>query len=182
MTNRQTFSRISARGFTLIEAVLGIVLLGILAMAAMPVITGGITAYATTTTSLNTLSKLRYATERMAREVREVRRSTVTPADYDIITNISTGTSTSLVFTKSDGNQVSLNLSGANVTLAYSTPAVSSTLTDQASGLTFRYYQNDGTTAASSVSNVAFVDIQLDLVESGNTISQRTRVALRNQQ
>lgn len=182
MKKRRTLSWTSARGFSLIEMVMGIVLLGILAMAAMPVITGGITAYATTTTSLNTLTKLRYATERMAREIREVRRNTVTPANYDITTNISTGTSTALVFTKADGNQVSLGLSGSNVTLAYSTPAVSATLTDQASGLTFRYYQSDGTTAASSVSNVAFVDIQLDLVETGSTITQRTRVALRNQQ
>jgi prepilin-type N-terminal cleavage/methylation domain-containing protein len=172
-----------ARGFTLIEMVVTIVLIGVLAMAVIPVISSGVKTYITTTTSINTLSKLRYATERMAREIREVRRDPVTPADYDISTNISTGSSTSLAFTKSDANQVSINGSGPPlVTLGYTLPsAVSSTLTDQVSSLTFAYYQADGSTPATSVSTVAFVEITLILIEDGALLTQRTRVALRNQ-
>lgn len=178
--------RTSARGFTLVEAVVSIVLIGILAMAVIPVITSGVKTYATTTTSINTLSKLRVATERMAREIREVRRDPVTPANYAISTNISTGTSTSLAFTKSDTNQVSINGSGPPlVTLGYTLPgAVSSTLTDQVSSLTFRYYQADGSTPATgvtAVSTVAFVEITLILIEDGALLTQSTRVALRNQ-
>lgn len=178
--------RAGARGFTLIEAVASIVLIGVLAMAVIPVITSGVKTYATTTTSINTLSKLRVATERMAREIREVRRNTGIPANYDISTNISTGTSTSLAFTKRDTNQVSLNGSGPPlVTLGYTLPsAVSSTLTDQVSSLTFRYYQADGSTlatGATAVSTVAFVGITLILIEDGALLTQSTRVALRNQ-
>ena len=177
--------RVRHRGFTLIEAVVGIVLVGVLAMAVIPVITSGVKTYATTTTSINTLSKLRVATERMAREIREVRRNLVTPANYDITTNISSGTSNSLTFTKSDANQVTINGSSPPlVTLGYTAPsAVTSTLTDQVSSLTFRYYQADGSTlatGAAALSTVAFVQITLVLIEDGAPLTQRTRVALRN--
>lgn len=173
-----------ARGFTLIEMVVTIVLIGVLAMTVIPVISSGVKTYVTTTTSINTLSKLRYATERMAREIREVRRDPVTPANYSISTNISTGTSTSLAFTKSDTNQVTIDGSGPSpVTLSYTLPsAVTSTLTDQVSSLTFNYYRADGSTLATSVSTVAFVEITLILIEDGALLTQRTRVALRNQQ
>lgn len=164
-------------GFTAIEMVMAIVLIGILAAASLPVIFSGVRTYQDTTVSLVTLSKLRYATERMAREIREIRRNTVTPSNYDI----STWTAGTLAFVKRDGTTVTITAAAPNVTLGYSAPAVTSTLTDQVSSLTFNYYQIDGTTAATSIANMAFVQISLTLIQDGAPFTQRTRVALRNQ-
>lgn len=169
----------SAAGFTAIEMVMAIVLVGILAAASLPVIFSGVRTYQDTTVSLVTLSKLRYATERMAREIREIRRNTVTPSNYDIST-WANGSGT-LAFVKRDGTTVTITAAAPNVTLGYSSPAVTSTLTDQLSSLTFNYYQIDGTTAATSIANMAFVQISLTLIQDGAPFTQRTRVALRNQ-
>lgn len=170
-------ARMAARGFTLIEAVVAIVIIGVLAIATVPVLTGGVRTYVTTTTSINTLSKMRFATERMAREIRHVRRNPGTPTNYDI----STMTATSLVFVKSDGNTVSIASALPNITLGYSAPAVSSILTDQVSNLTFRYFTINGVTATASVALVAFVEVELIMIEDGVTLTQRTQVGLRNQ-
>ncbi len=164
-------------GFTLIEIVVTIVVIGILAMAAVPVIKSGVDAYQVTTTGLETLSKLRYATERMAREVREVRRNPTSPTNYDFTTM----TASNLSFTKRDGNRVTLTAAPPNATLAYQSPAASGLLTDQVASLAFRYYQIDGVTQTVSPNAVAFVEIDLTLADGGASVRSRTRVALRNQ-
>ncbi len=160
------------------EAVVAILLLGILATAALPLISSAVTTYQTTTSYLVTLSKLRYATERMAREIRAVRRNPLTPSNYDISTPL---TSTSLVFIKSDANQVSISAAAPLVTLAYQTPAASATLTDQLSALAFRYLDINGAVTA-SLAQIAFVEISLALTLDGAVLQQRTRVSLRNLQ
>ena len=174
--------RAEARGFTLIEAVVSIVLIGVLAMAVIPVISTGVKTYATTTTSINTLSKLRVATERMAREMREVRRNLVTPANYDL-----TMGANSVVFYKTDGYRVTIAGGVPNITLTYLSPGgvtTSGTLTNQvnvATDLVFTYYDIAGA-VTSSLSQVAYVQIDLRLTEDGAALRQVTRVALRNQQ
>lgn len=177
-----TSARPRTRGFTLVEAVVSIVLVGILAMAVIPVISNGVRTYVTTTTSLNTLSKLRYATERMAREIREVRRNTGTPTNYDMTMGANT-----LVFYKTDGYRVTITSGAPNATLAYLPlvgASVSGVLTDQINvvgDLAFAYYDAAGAVTA-SLSQVAFVQISLTLTEDGAAVRQVTRVALRNQQ
>jgi prepilin-type N-terminal cleavage/methylation domain-containing protein len=166
--------------FTLIEAVVAIVLIGVLAMAVIPVIDSGVKTYATTTTSINTLSKLRYATERMAREIREVRRNPLSPANFEMTLGANT-----LIFTKTDGNQVTIGSATPNVNLAYQTPAVSAVLTDLLNAnidLNFLYYLADKTTQTASLSQLAYVRISLMLTDrDGGQASQVTWVALRNQ-
>lgn len=177
-----TPARPRTRGFTLVEAVVSIVLVGILAMAVIPVISNGVRTYVATTTSLNTLGKLRYATERMAREIREVRRNTGTPTNYDMIMGVNT-----LVFYKTDGYRVTITSGAPNATLAYLPPvgaSVSGVLTDQISvvgDLAFAYHDAAGA-VTTSLSQVAFVQISLTLTENGAAVRQVTRVALRNQQ
>jgi prepilin-type N-terminal cleavage/methylation domain-containing protein len=174
-------TRRAANGFTLIEAVVAIVLIGVLAMAVIPVIDSGVRTYATTTNSLNALSKLRYATERMAREIREVRRNPSSPTDFEMTLGANT-----LTFTKiTDGNQVTISSSTPNVNLTYQTPAVSGVLTDLLSAntdLSFQYYLADKTTQTASLSQLAYVRISLTLTDSdGAQVNQLTWVALRNQ-
>ena len=172
--------RQTASGFTLIEAVVTIVLIGVLAMAVIPVIDSGVRTYATTTNSLNALSKLRLATERMAREIREVRRNPLSPTNFEMTLGANT-----LTFTKTDGNQVTISSSTPNVNLTYQTPAISAVLTDLLNAntdLNFQYYLADKITPTASLSQLAYVRISLTLTDrDGAQTSQVTWVALRNQ-
>ncbi len=167
----------SLRGFTLIELIVVIVLMGILAVAVAPVLLTGVQAFHTTSASIDTLSKLRYAMVRMVREIREVRRNPANTADYDIATM----TATTLAFTKTDGNAVTISSAAPDVMLAYSTPAASAVLTDELSSLAFSYYKIDGVTPATGVTDVAFVRIDLTLTQNGAPYEQTDWVFLRNQ-
>ena len=165
-------------GFTLIEIIISLVILSVLAAAAGYGLTGGVLAFSSTADSVHTLSKLRYATERMSREIREIRRDLVTPAVYDI----STMTASALTFTKTDGTTVTLTGTPPLLTLAYSGIAGSPVLTDQLGSLDLDYYQADGTTLATGNADVAFIELELTLAHNANSYPQRNRVSLRNQQ
>ncbi len=162
-------------GFTLIEMTMVIVILGVLAAATAPLLTNSFQAYETNQTNLVTLSKLRYATERIAREIREVNFN---GTNYQI----GTMTGTTLSFTKNDAASTVVTVTSAPplVTLQYSTPAMTATLTDQVSSLQFQYFDINDAATASNV-NVAYVDVVLTLTDpnSGAAV-QRTRIALRN--
>lgn len=170
-------NRRASLGFTVIEMVTAIVMLGVLAALSVPMLSNGLRAYEATHASMLTLGKLRYATERMAREIREVRRDPAKPSDYDI----SVMAAMTFKFKKTDGIEVTLD-KPAQVTLAYSTPIVTPppTLTDQVGGLEFKYFKEDGTTETTLKSEVAFVQISLSLIHGTATYPQRVRVGLRN--
>ena len=165
-------------GFTLLELVIGLVVLAVLGAAAGYGLVGGTLAFSNTADGIQTLGKLRYASERMTREVREIRRNPGNPSIYDI----GTMNATTLAFTKSDGVAVTLTGTPPQVTLAYSTPSGTHTLTDEVSSLAFTYLQADGSTAATGNGDVAFVELELVLARNGNNYPQRSRIALRNQQ
>lgn len=167
--------RFLPRGFTLIELTIVIVILGILAVATTPLLTNSFRAYEANQTNLVTLSKLRYATERIAREVREVNFN---GTNYQI----GTMTATMLSLTKNDAAATVVTIASAPplITLQYSTPAMTATLTDQVTSLQFQYFDINDAVTASNV-NVAYVDVVLTLADpnSGSAV-QRTRIALRN--
>lgn len=165
-------------GFTLIEMIITMVILSLLGAAAGYGLSGGALAFSGSADSVQTLANLRYASERMAREIREIRRDLVTPDVYDI----GTMNPDTLAFVKSDGTGVTLTSTPPLVTLAYTSPAGSPALTDQVSSLVFAYYQADGVTAATGNGDVAFIELELVLTRDGNSYPQRTRVALRNRQ
>ncbi len=164
-------------GFTLIEMIIAIVILGLLGAAAGYGLQNGALAFVNTADSVHTLGKLRVASERLVREIREIRRDPVTPGVYDITTM----NATTLAFTKLDATGVTLNSAPPQVTLAYSAPAGTHTLTDDVASLTFAYYQADGLTPATGSNDVAFIEFELVLTQNGNAYPQRARVALRNQ-
>ena len=157
--------------------VMVMVILGVLAGLTAPIFSQGLTAARLTTENLNTLAKLRFATERLAREIRQVNHN---GSGYDV----SVMSPTSLVFTKVDSlsGTVTVNASGGAITLAYSFPAVSGIITDEVSSFSIAYYDGDGVVTASNT-DLAFVEINLTLQNptTGGTYSQRTRVALRDQ-
>ena len=171
------------RGFTLIEMVMVLVILGILGVTLSALLSTGVGAFMAGNEVVDTMSKLRLSSERIARELRTVRRDPTTPANFDFISR--TATSVQFRRLENDGatvTTVTLNTSGTNLRLAYNTPAGTFTLSDQVGSFTLGYLQQDGA-AATSNANVAFVDIELNLTDgNGNSYPQRTRVALRNQQ
>lgn len=173
------------RGFTLIEMVVTILVLSILGGVTAYTISHGARAYVDSRTIVTTLSKLRLASERLAREIRSVRRDPAAPGQYDINGGLPSD-SFSFDRLEADGvtvTTVSIDGSGNPLTLEYDTPSGAQTLTDQVSSFSLAYYQADGVTAATSNADVAFVEFELVLQDAnGNSYPQRTRVALRNQQ
>jgi MSHA biogenesis protein MshO len=164
-----------SRGFTLIEMVISIVVLAIIAAAATPLVVTSITAYDRVHEDLVSLDRVRYATERLAREIREVKHNGVT---YEFA-SMSTSAP---VFTKSDDTTVTLANSPPIVTLSYSVPAVTPPpiLSNQVSALSFAYFDETGTETATSTATVRYVEVSLELTQGSQTYSQRTRVQLRN--
>lgn len=171
-------------GYSLLELVMVIVMVGLIGTTIASLLSGGVGAFNSGREAVDTLSKLRLTSERLARELRTVRRDPAAPANFDFLSR--TPTSVQFRRLENDGTTVTtvtIDTSGSNLRIAYSTPAGTYTLTDQLGALTFSYFQQNGTTAAISNADVAFVDIALSLTDAnGNSFPQRTRVALRNQQ
>lgn len=160
------------------EMVIVLVMLALLSAIAGPYLSNGVRAFNDTASAVHTVGKLRLASERLARELREVRRNPAATTNYDM----SVG-ATPLVFTKSDGETVTVNAAAPLLTLAYGSVAGGTpyTLTDELSSASFRYLQSDGVSDATGSDDVAFVEIEVVLSHAGNDYRQRTRVALRNQ-
>ena len=170
-------TRSASRGFTLLEMVIVLVMLALMTAIAGPYLSNGVQAFNDSAAAVHTLGKLRLGSERLVRELREVRRNPAAPANYDI----SVGTMP-LVFTKTDGETVTIDSSGALLSLAYDSVAAGTPypLSDELNSITFSYLQSDGSTATGA-DNVAFVEFELELTHAGNVYRQRSRVALRNQ-
>lgn len=166
-------------GFTLIELIITIVLLGLLGAVGVTMISDSFDTSRRIDASETNSGQARYALERMAREIREVKYS---GGAYSIATR----TASSMVFTKGNDVTVTLTSSGGNLTLAYSSPATTATLANRVDNFALAYYQADGVTPATSNSDIRFVQISLTLYDSssgsigGRSIAQRIRIALRN--
>lgn len=172
-------------GFTLIELVMVMVILGIVGFTVSALLSGGVGAFRAGREAVDTLSELRLTSERIARELRTVRRNPGTPTDFDFLAK----TDTSVQFRRWDDDTnwttVTISASGSNVTIDYSTVTGGPyTLTHSLGSLDFDYLDSNGAETVVNA-NVAFIDIELSLVDSAsppNNYPQRTRVALRNRQ
>src|SRR5215211_5127906 len=93
-------------GFSLVELTLVIVILGILVVFVGPVLYNAMRSYAGIQVGATTNANVRYAMERIAREMRDIRRQTTDSAYLDI-----RGMSaSSMEFFQSDGSRVVLNV------------------------------------------------------------------------
>jgi type II secretory pathway pseudopilin PulG len=165
-------------GFTMIGMIISLVILSVLGTTAGSALSGGVRAFSENADVLQTLGKLRYASERMAREVREIRRDPAMPDQFEITAM----SASALSFTRGGGTVVTLTASPPLLTLSYTVPAGTWTLTDEVSSMNFQYFQKDGTSSATGNDDVAFIEFNLELTRAGRRYPQRTRVALRNRQ
>lgn len=180
-------------GFTLMETVMVLIIIAIIAVFVSPIISMAVTSYDTTSRNVEVLTRMRYTVERMARELRAVRRDPSDNRAYDFATM----TQTKVDLCKPDNTRVSIEKPGAasEVRLDYLT-GISTTctasgstslpLTDAVTSLSFTYCRIDGTTCASSSgatvdrTNVAFVDLTLVITGTGTSAyTSTTRVDLR---
>ena len=175
------------QGFTLVEMVLVIIVVGMLSVTLGMALFHGVGAFRDGREVVDTLSALRLSGERLAREIRTVRRDTITPTNYDFLARSATGLSFRRL--ENDGvtvTTVTVTATPPNLTITYSSVAGTHSLTQQLNALTFSYYRADGVTPASAHpvnSDIAFVEFDLSLTDPfGNSYPQRTRVALRNRQ
>ena len=166
-----------ARGFTLLEVIITVLVMSVLGTVGFHVIFNGVEAYYATDGALSTLAKLRYATGRIVDELREV-DYTDPSGPYVLTATYPSTANGSITFTKIDTTVVTIDGSTSSVTIQYDAGSAY-TLTDGVSDLTFNFFQYDGTNATSA-SDVAFVEVNLTLLEGTSSYAQRVRVGLRD--
>lgn len=166
----------ASAGFSLVELIVSIVVLGVLAAVTAPIFSSSLRVYVESDAHLTTLGKARYTTERIARELREVQYNAGTNSYFFAAMGPN-----NMTFTKQDGTTVTLSVAGSNVNMGYTPPGVMAPLTDELSALSFTYRTATGA-AGASAATVASVDVSLSLSNRGATHTQRVRVGLRNQQ
>jgi prepilin-type N-terminal cleavage/methylation domain-containing protein len=156
-----TFKKYS--GFTLIELVLVIVLMGVIVSASMKPLMQGLDTLVKSK-DLNLIDwQGNNALEEIARNVRTIMKSG----------NITTATATQFTFIDNSNATVSYTLSGNDIL------ENSSVLVSNATALAFVYYTRAGATTT-TLSAIRFVKVTITLALSGNTYSYSTTVNLQN--
>ena len=174
-----------ARGFTLIELIVVMVLMGILFVVGSSMVGDTMRTSYLTTENHSSGSQARYAMERMAREIRQLQYGDL---GYSFLTK----TSTALAFTKEDLSTVSIVSCGTNLTLRYSSAVTcvacsdsAPCLTNQISAGSFAFAYLDQLGAATTTNEeIRFVQITMTVTnaKTGKAENLRTRIFLRNAQ
>lgn len=181
-------------GFSLIELVISIVLIGLLAAVGTTMISDSFDTATMVNASQSSAAQARYALERLEREIREIKyaNSTATPAtacsdattDKYCISTPSTLPSALNILPGTDTFTFANGITNANVAIAKSGTTLTlngTALCHNVSGLSLSFYDVAGGNSPTKTT-VKFVVINLTVTDptSGQAIAQRTRVALRN--
>jgi prepilin-type N-terminal cleavage/methylation domain-containing protein len=177
------------RGFTLLELILVTTIIGILVVAGAPAVVGSMKAYGMTTDLAATSDRLRYASDRMAFEIRELNAGSITTMTSTALTfnRIDYGGTTTNRIVKIDQKAPGAGKCDGEVNLSYSSPAMTPVstylpvLTDRLCSLLFAYYDQAGL-VTTVPANVRYVEYTLAVgsAATGQTYSQRTRIGIRN--
>ena len=170
-------AKATQRGFTLIEATLGIMLLSILLMTGASMMTDSIFVTQSSNKAVTSAGTGRYALERLTREIRNV--------EYEIGSNrfnISTHTATHLSFVKVNSSglvNVDIALSGQTLTLGYPSLTSNYTLADNVSAFSLTYSDQDGVATTDST-QIRYIGINMTLSEpNAPALTLQSLVALR---
>ncbi|MBT3309105.1 MAG: hypothetical protein HOL04_01095 [Gammaproteobacteria bacterium] len=172
-------SKRNISGFSLFEVVLVLMLMGIVVTISGLMLLQAIKANDEVRNGWDTLGKLRYAGERLAREVRTVRRAPTDLTAYEI-TNWS---ASSLAFTRTDGTTVSIDYSDPEDKVEITYPSLLATpqlLVDQVTSFSISYLQINHADVATTLNDLAYVVMELTLSDEGALYQQQVEVNLRN--
>jgi prepilin-type N-terminal cleavage/methylation domain-containing protein len=161
----------TSRGFTLVEVVITIVIVGIISGIASLILLQGVRAYSDGQSRSDVHYQARLAMERMGREIRLVRSRTV--ADIPVMNP------TLFLFTDSQGVQMGFRLNAGAVQRTQDNGTTWQTLATGVTALNFSYLQQDGVTPAAATT-LWFVAIEMTDQQGSETLQMRTRVHPRN--
>ena len=172
MTTSRAFPGGPRAGFTIIELILTMLILGIIAAVVSQFALQGIRSYSTEQDRGNAHSQARLAVERVVREARSIRSCA------DIVG--AANPSATLSFTDVTGAAVVFSVAGGNLTRGVDTLAQGVT----ASSLQpFWFLKKDGatpTTSCTTPDDIWFVEIDLTCAEGSESLRLRSRVHPRN--
>jgi prepilin-type N-terminal cleavage/methylation domain-containing protein len=164
--------RLHPRGFTLIELIATMAVVGALGSIAASILIASIGGLMEATTSAQLHTELSIALDRVDRELRNVASDS---GASDIAPDIDALTSTSITWNTSD--QLSLAGSQLNLTLG----GTSAVLLDDVTALSVKAYDEDNTQMSSSLSGAACDDIRrllIDITVSREGVTERLRTKI----
>jgi len=173
----------NAKGFTLIEIVITIVLVSILAGIAAMIILQGVRAYSDEQIRSDVHYQARLAMERMAREIRMIRSSSefgaINSPGVPVLGIITNNPSNAFSFTDMTGTQITYALAGTTLNR---TAGGTNALAQGVAALSFTCFDNAGVQVANGAASTSAWTIEIDMTDTqgSETISMRTRVHPRN--
>ncbi|MHB1951451.1 MAG: prepilin-type N-terminal cleavage/methylation domain-containing protein [Acidiferrobacteraceae bacterium] len=156
-------------GFSLIEMVIVIILLGIISAIGALIIHGGFDAYFAERDINAADAQAQIAAARMTRELRVIR--TPTAADLPVMT------ASAVSFVDMAGNTITYQYDAATQTLTRAeNGGAAQTLADHVASAAFSYWQSDAQTPATSAANLDYVTIQMTITRGVSSLTYRTTV------
>jgi len=164
------------RGFTLLEMVLSVVIIGVMAGILAPLFANTLSASAISSRSLDALADVSMAMQRMQREIRQI---DFNAGSYQC--DIMSGNALRCVKNDAAQTQFYLSVSGKVLNLSYSSPAVAASLLDNVTSFQLRYLDSNSL-ATSDPALMTQVEIALSVntADLSNVATLRTRVLLRD--